>query len=242
MNIEFASSVKEQPHPGANWKLIKNNKVFDLGPEPVTPGKTVATVRYEDFEATVYRLGDRYYKRITYFDLAALVENIRSSLDAWQLNQGEWLRLKDLAANSAGEKGIPAPPVIEKTEEEKNRVAKYGHSWNISEFKHEHPHVIAEGAKLIAYNSCVIYDNPCYWWHEALFSLDQYDKKGQRQFCKVSASEKYGSYSPGLITMKQAQKLYKEMDHHLAPMEPSPCSSTEGAKPPLRPGQELVEK
>lgn len=222
-------AVPTTPRP--NWQLIKNNKVFDLGPEPVTPGKTVAALRYKEYVMTIYRLGDRYYKRIAYFDLPFLVECIREWPESRQLNQGEWLHLKDLAAKSEVKKEAPAQPVIEKTEEEKNRVAKYGHRWKISEFKREHPHVIAEGAKLIAYDSCVIYDNPCYWRHGALFSLDQYDKKGQRQFCEVSASEKYGSYSPDLITMKQAQKLYKEMDHHLAPMEPSPCSSTEGAKP-----------
>ncbi|MBW8003303.1 MAG: hypothetical protein FVQ80_15030 [Planctomycetes bacterium] len=228
MNIEYVGSAKEPPHPGAHWKLIKNDKIIDLGPDPVIPGKTIATARSQEYVVTVYRLGDRYYKRVVYLNLAALVKNIHDTPGKWQLNRGEWFYLQDLASKKSGKKEAPIQPVIEKTEEEKSRAAKYGHRWKISEFKREHPHVIAEGAKLIAYNSYVIYDDPCYWRHEALFSLDQYDKKGQRQFCEVSASEKYGSYSPDLITMKQAQRLYEKMDHHLSPMEPAPCSQAPG--------------
>ncbi|MBA7653722.1 hypothetical protein ES703_61579 [subsurface metagenome] len=173
----------------------------------------MATARYQDYAITIYRLGDRYYKRIVYFDLAFLVERMRERLAEWQLNQGEWFHLQDLAAKGSGEKGISAQDA---TEKEQLSVDKKDYEWALEDFLNayagEKP---IKDFKIAAYGSEIAcprrYSKEGYWLHVALLYEDNV------RYAAIRHSGNDGKTSFDWLKSMQARSLYHNAKNKIIP-------------------------
>jgi len=78
------------------FTLIKNDRAIEVDPERIPPGRLVAHSKGADYETNVFRVGERYYKRVAYFNLRWLVNHIRECSE-YQLQSKEMFHLYYLA-------------------------------------------------------------------------------------------------------------------------------------------------
>lgn len=80
--------------PGQTFQSIKVDRAIDVDSERLIPATIVAHAKGKDFESTIYRVGERYYKKIEYFNLQWLADHLRDP--AWEKDAKELMHLVSL--------------------------------------------------------------------------------------------------------------------------------------------------